>query len=172
MLANLKPEMYTNKTHIFSLDKLALNARKTTVFHQIMESLSEQIQDHNLFEEILWNQYEFTNEVTATNVLHSTFGYREYHFSFIGGDETDAERTHQNETIVNDNFGGHSSNTESNSQHTRSEVVHILDSFSETPENHIICLGRCCFYSDLTNVNTKTVFEFLKQTTSPNEEEI
>ena len=164
--------MYTNKTYIFSLDKLALNARKTTVFHQIMESLSEQIQDHNLFEEILWNQYEFTNEVTATNVLHSTFGYREYHFSFIGGDETDAERTHQNETIVNDNFGGHSSNTESNSQHTRSEVVHILDSFSETPENHIICLGRCCFYSDLTNVNTKTVFEFLKQTTSPNEEEI
>ena len=104
--------MYTNKTHIFSLDKLALNARKTTVFHQIMESLSEQIQDHNLFEEILWNQCECTNEVTATNVLHSTFGYREYHFSFIGGDETDAERTHQNETIVNDSLEEHSSNTE------------------------------------------------------------
>lgn len=36
-------------------------------------------------EEILCNQYEVINEVTATNspdVLHLTFGSREYHFQF------------------------------------------------------------------------------------------
>ena len=100
-------------------------------------------------------------------MLHLTFGSRGYHSSFIGGDETDAERTHQNETIVNDSLEERSSNTESNSRHTRSEVVYVLDSFSEPPENHIICLGRCCFYLDLTDVNTETIFHLVEQTTGP-----
>ena len=79
---------------------------------------------------MLWNQYEFINEVTATNlpdVLHLTFGSREYNSSFIGGDETDAERTYQNEAVVNNSLEERNSNTESNSRHTKSKVVHVLD---------------------------------------------
>ena len=104
------------------------NAKKTTVFHQIMESLLKQMQNRNSFEDILRNQYEFTNQVTYTNsqdVLNATFGSREYHSSFIGRHETDVERTCQNETIANDSFEKHSSNTESNSRHTTFEVANV-----------------------------------------------
>ena len=171
-LANLKSEMYTNKNHIFSLDELALNIRITSAFHQIMESPSEQIQNHNSFQEILWSQYELTNEVTAANspdMLDSIFGSREYHSSFIGGDYTDVDRTYQDETIVNDSFEEHSSNTESNSRLATSEVVHVLNSISEPPENHTIFLGRCCFYLNLTDLNTETIFDFVEKTTGPHD---
>ena len=86
--------------------------------------------------------------------------------SLRGGDETDAKRANQNEAVVNNSLKEHSSKTESNSRHTKSKVVDVLDSFSEPPANHIVCLGRCCFYLDLTDVNTETKFDFVEQTTS------
>ena len=66
-LAYLDSGMCGNKTHIFTLNELALNVRITTVFQQIIELPSEQVPNHDSFQEMLWNRDTIAYQVTTTN---------------------------------------------------------------------------------------------------------
>ena len=164
-LTYLDLDMFGNKSHIFTLTELASNVRITTVFQQITELPSEQVQNHDSFQEMLWNgdniayQFTITNSPEVTDRLSDS---GENHSGFLDGHHTDIERTYQNERTANDTPEVHCSNTESSSQQITSKDVYALDSFSKSPENHTICLAGRCFYVDLTDLNTKTAFYFVE----------
>ena len=157
-LAYLDSDMCGNKTHIFTLNELALNVRITTVFQQIIELPSEQVPNHDSFQEMLWNRDTIAYQVTTTNspdVTDQLSDSGENHSGFLERHHTDLERTYQNERTVNDTFKVHCSNTESSSQHIPSEGVYVLDSFSESPELYhlfgrtvLLCRFNKCKYKN------------------------